>query len=78
MTYTLFSNFKRMIARIKEKDKSLFGYFILYTIAGAIYPFIGVFLPKVVISELIKDNPNFMRVVIIILIFLLPLQPLDF
>ncbi|HOA63996.1 MAG TPA: ABC transporter ATP-binding protein [Bacilli bacterium] len=69
MTYTLFSNFKRMIARIKEKDKSLFGYFILYTIAGAIYPFIGVFLPKVVISELIKDNPNFMRVVIIILIF---------
>ena len=63
MKYTVFSNFKRMVKRVYEKDRILFLYFFIYTITASIYPFIGIFLPKVIIGEIIKVSPNFINIV---------------
>lgn len=64
MEYTLSENLKRILKKVWIKDKSIYIYFIIYTLFAAIYPFLGIFLPKLIIGELIKDVPVFKNIVI--------------
>lgn len=43
---------KRMLAYAFHENKKIFGYFLIYTLFGGIYPLAGVFLPKLVLEEL--------------------------
>lgn len=64
MEYTLFSNLKRLLKRISKTDKTIYIYFVVYTFFAAIFPFLGIFLPKIIIGELIKANSSFKIIII--------------
>lgn len=66
---SLYSIIKRLMARIKEKDRSIFYYFILYTITGGIFPILAVAIPKIVIDNL--ENGTFENVQSALIIFVI-------
>ncbi|MBE5950063.1 MAG: ABC transporter ATP-binding protein [Lachnospiraceae bacterium] len=51
-SYNVFAVLKRMLKHMWEQDRKQYGRIALYTIVAAIYPFLGVFLPKVAIGIL--------------------------
>jgi len=60
---------KRLIFNAKEQNKTIFIYFLIFTVAGAVYPFISILFPKYLIEE-ISGTGNFNRVLTIIGIYL--------
>lgn len=49
---------KRLIVNTAERDKKQFGRIAVFTIAAAIYPFLGVFLPKIAIGILEQNKKD--------------------
>lgn len=49
---------KRLMANTAERDKKQFGRIAVFTIAAAIYPFLGVFLPKIAIGILEQNKKD--------------------
>jgi ATP-binding cassette subfamily B protein/ATP-binding cassette subfamily C protein len=60
---------KRLILNAKEQNKTIFLYFLIFTVAGAVYPFISILFPKYLIEE-ISGTGNFNGVLTIIGIYL--------
>ena len=55
--YPIFSVIKRMLKNVKIQNKTIFVYFVIYTLAATIYPLFSVILPKLLIGELsLGDN----------------------
>lgn len=49
---------KRLMVNTAERDKKQFGRIAVFTIAAAIYPFLGVFLPKIAIGILEQNKKD--------------------
>lgn len=54
--YPLLYTLKKLIHNVTKQNKGLYVYFIFYTIAAAVYPFFAIILPKLLLTELTKDN----------------------
>lgn len=65
--YPAFKTISRII-KDSFSDRKLIFYFIIFTIASSIIPIISVFLPKLIISELVKEVVNFNYIIEIIVI----------
>lgn len=48
----LIRTLKRMLAYAFHENRKIYGYFLLYTLFGGIYPLAGVVLPKLVLEEI--------------------------
>lgn len=59
--YNVFSVIKRMLAHMWEQDRKQYGRIAVYTLVGAVYPFLGVFLPKIAIGILEQGGENAIR-----------------
>lgn len=51
-SYNVFAVIKRMMKHMWEQDRAQYGRIAVYTIIGALYPFLAVFLPKLAIGIL--------------------------
>ncbi|BCJ95773.1 ABC transporter ATP-binding protein [Anaerocolumna cellulosilytica] len=60
---------KRLLLNVKDHNKTIFVYFLIYTITGAVYPFIAILFPKYLIDE-IAGTGSYNGVLIIIGIYL--------
>ncbi len=56
--YKTFPMVKRLMVNTAERDKKQFGRIAVFTIAAAIYPFLGVFLPKIAIGILEQNKKD--------------------
>lgn len=66
-SYPIFPTLKRLIDNINHQDKKIYLYFVIYTIAAAIYPFFAIVLPKLLITELtLGDQADWIYVIGII------------
>ena len=54
-SYPLGATLKRMLKNAADQDPKLFLLCIFYTMAAAVYPFLAVLLPKLILGELEKD-----------------------
>ena len=59
--YNVISVIKRMLVHMWEQDRKQYGRLAVYTLVGAVYPFLGVFLPKIAIGILEKGGDNAIR-----------------
>ncbi len=64
-SYSVFKVIKRMLKHMWEKDKGQYGRIAFYTVVAAIYPFMGVFLPKIAIGILEQGGENAVRNLIV-------------
>ncbi|HOP12188.1 MAG TPA: ABC transporter ATP-binding protein [Oscillospiraceae bacterium] len=64
-TYPVGKTISRLLRHLGAVDKSLWGYFIMYTIFAGIYPLFSVVLPKLLIGELISENPVIIHIIYI-------------
>jgi ATP-binding cassette subfamily B protein/ATP-binding cassette subfamily C protein len=67
---SIFGIYKRLIKRVKEKDKSIFFYFFIYTVASSIFPLIAIIIPKIVI-EYLQSGKQFNEILNALLIFVI-------
>lgn len=66
-SYPIFPTLKRLIDNINQQDKKIYLYFVIYTIAAAVYPFFAIVLPKLLITELtLGDQADWIYVIGII------------
>lgn len=56
--YDVADMLRRMLRMMKEEDKGQFVRIFLYTLLGGIYPFMGIFLPKIAIGILETEGEN--------------------
>ena len=59
--YNVLSVIKRMLIHMWEQDRKQYGRIAVYTLVGAAYPFLGVFLPKIAIGILEKGGETAVR-----------------
>jgi len=59
--YNVILVIKRMLVHMWEQDRKQYGRLAVYTLVGAVYPFLGVFLPKIAIGILEKGGDNAIR-----------------
>lgn len=59
--YPIISTFKRIISEAILKDRSVLRLLIIYTIVASIFPLFAVYIPKVIIQELLQIPVNVMR-----------------
>ena len=57
-TYPLGKTLGRLVQNAWRQNKRLFAYFGVYTLAAAVYPMLGVALPKLVLGELTGSAPS--------------------
>ena len=57
-TYPLGKTLGRLVQNAWRQNKRLFAYFGVYTLAAAVYPMLGVVLPKLVLGELTRSAPS--------------------
>lgn len=57
-TYPLGKTLGRLVQNAWKQNKRLFAYFGVYTLAAAVYPMLGVALPKLVLGELTGSAPS--------------------
>ena len=57
-TYPLGKTLGRLVQNAWRQNKRLFAYFGVYTLAAAVYPMLGVVLPKLVLGELTGSAPS--------------------
>ena len=60
-TYNVFAVLKRMMKHMWKQDPKQYGRIALYTIVAGLYPFMGVFLPKIAIGILEQGGDNAVR-----------------
>lgn len=53
--YPVLSTLKKMISNVTNLNRTIYVYFIFYTLATAIYPFFAIILPKLLITELTRE-----------------------
>ncbi len=59
--YNVFIVIKRMLKHMWNQDRAQYGRIAFYTVVAAIYPFMGVFLPKIAIGILEQGGENATR-----------------
>lgn len=57
-TYPLGKTLGRLVQNAWKQNKRLFAYFGVYTLTAAVYPMLGVALPKLVLGELTGSAPS--------------------
>ena len=60
-SYNVFVVIKRMMVHMWMQDKKQYGRMAVYTVIGAVYPFLSVFLPKIAIGILEQGGENAIR-----------------
>ena len=60
-SYNVFAVIKRMLVHMWKQDRKQYGRIVIYTIVAAIYPFLGVFLPKIAIGILEQSGEYAIR-----------------
>ena len=60
-SYNVFAVIKRMLVHMWMQDKKQYGRMAVYTVIGAVYPFLSVFLPKIAIGILEQGGENAIR-----------------
>jgi len=60
-SYNVFKVINRMMKHMWEQDKKQYGRIAVYTVVAAIYPFMGVFLPKIAIGILEQGGEDAIR-----------------
>lgn len=60
-SYNVFAVIKRMMKHMWEKDKAQYGRMAVYTVIGALQPFLAVFLPKLAIGILEQGGEDAIR-----------------
>lgn len=60
-SYNVFAVIKRMLNHMWEQDKAQYGRIAIYTLVGAVYPFMAVILPKIAIGILEQGGENAIR-----------------
>lgn len=66
--YTVWQNVKYIVANAWKYDKSVFALFGMFTIVSAIYPFIGIVFPKLIVDELLSTQ-DMKYLMLLLLIF---------
>jgi ATP-binding cassette subfamily B protein/ATP-binding cassette subfamily C protein len=66
--YKIWPLIKRILKLIWKQDRALYGYWVLYTLFGGVYPVAAVIIPKLLIDKL--EDRNFQRVIVYIGLFL--------
>ena len=61
-SYPLGATLKRMLKNAADQDPKLFLLCIFYTMAAAVYPFLAVLLPKLILGELEKGARPYSRI----------------
>lgn len=64
INYPLGKMLKRLLYNINQQNKSIYLYFVIYTISAAIYPFFSIVLPKLLIGQLTLGDLASMDIVI--------------
>ncbi len=70
LKYPIGSTLRRMLANVTATNKKLYFYFLIYTLAGGIYPFFAVLLPKYLLTEVTGVDGTIEGILKIALIFL--------
>ncbi len=60
-SYNVFAVIKRMMKHMWEQDRAQYGRMAVYTVIGAVYPFLAVFLPKLAIGILEQGGEHAIR-----------------
>ncbi len=60
-SYNVFAVIKRMMKHMWRQDKAQYGRMAVYTVIGALYPFLAVFLPKLAIGILEQGGEHAVR-----------------
>ena len=60
-SYNVFIVLKRMLKHMWEQDKKQYGRIAFYTVVASLYPFLGVFLPKIAIGVLEQGGEDAVR-----------------
>lgn len=70
--YPVFKTYKRVIGEVKNRDKVILVLFFMHTIIASIFPLFAIYLPKLIIDTLLKNNvdTNYLITIIIGFIFL--------
>lgn len=68
LKYSSFNTIVYLVRHVWQWDKALFWFFSLYTVSNAAIPFIGIFLPKMLIDEL-TGRRRIQQIGIILLFF---------
>lgn len=66
--YNVFAVLKRMLKNMWQQDGMQFGRVAMYTVLGAIHPFLAIFLPKIAISILEQGGENAAKNLVIAMI----------
>ena len=67
-SYNVFTVIKRMLKHMWKQDKAQYGRIAMYTVVAAIYPFMGVFLPKIAIGILEQGGEDAVKNLIIAMV----------
>lgn len=68
--YPILKTFSKIIGIVFAKDKKIFIFFTIFTIVASIYPLFAVYMPKLMIGELVKTNPDFTYLVYVVVGFI--------
>ena len=60
-TYNVFAVIKRLMTHMWKQDKAQYGRMAVYTVIGALQPFLAVFLPKLAIGILEQGGEDAIR-----------------
>lgn len=69
--YPVLKTIKKVLKEVSATNKGIFIYFAVNTIVAGTYPLFAVFIPKLTIGEILKDNVNINYIMYIILGFTL-------
>ncbi len=64
--YPVLSTLKKMISNVTNLNRTIYVYFIFYTLATAIYPFFAIILPKLLITELTREATDSLNRILLI------------
>lgn len=76
--YPFLKTINRIIYKALTTDKKIILYLVIFTIAASLLPLFPVFLPRFIISELVKDVVDFEYIVKVVLIATLMMAVLSF
>lgn len=68
--YPVWQTLKKMLKYCFKADKNIYLYFVIFTITGGLYPFLGVLLPKYLLNAISKPDGEMKDILTIVLIFL--------
>lgn len=70
LKYPVGQTIKKMLDYVTAADKTIYLYFIIFTVTGGIYPFLGVLLPKYLLTEIAKTEGGAGGIIRIAVVFL--------